>query len=110
MQNPSFMCVLDCRRDRFEASRRLTCRQRFGFCQPGEAAAVDVIHRKVMLAFMLSDLVDRDDIRMAQACRSLGLRSKSPHKIVARKFSEEQHLYRNNAVQADLARAVNNTH
>jgi len=47
----------------------------------GEAAALDVLHREVRLAVQLADVVDVDDVRVAQAGDGLGSwrkRSRSP--------------------------------
>ena len=63
-----------------------------------------------MLAFVLADFVDRDDVWMLQAGHRLRLGLKTLHELVARKLPEQQHLHRDDAVQAHLPCPINDAH
>src|SRR5437764_14746532 len=62
--------------------------------QLGKALAFNVIHRKVMLAVLLPDLMNSDNVGMAQIGRDFGFRAKPCHIRVAGELARENHLHR----------------
>ena len=70
----------------------------------------DEIHREVLLALMDADFVNGHDVRMLQAGRRRSFRAKPLHELRAGERTEEQHLHRDDAVQAYLPRPIDNAH
>ncbi len=90
--------------------RRLAGRQR-SLGQPhGEALTVDVTHREIMLALLLADFKDRQDVRMVQQGRCLRLLMEAIVVGLRGEVAGQDHLHRHGAAQADLAGLVNHAH
>ena len=65
-----------------------------------QALPFDVIHREVLLPLVNADFVNGHDVRMLQAGRGGSFRAKPLHKFLTGERAEEQHLHRDDAVQA----------
>jgi len=63
-----------------------------------------------MLAFVLAHLVDSDNVRMLQAGHGLRLGLKTLYGIHRLKTFQQKHFHGDDAVQACLARAIDNAH
>ena len=78
--------------------------------QRHQAAAGDELHREVVLAVVLADLVDRDDAGVVEQRHGLGLVLEPPQLVVAGEQAGLDHLQRHRAVEADLAGLVDDAH
>lgn len=78
--------------------------------QFGKIAAIHVIHREVGLPFMLADLVYGHDVRVLEAGSGLGFYPESSDKVVTGQLAEEQHFYRDEAIERDLPSPIDNPH
>ncbi len=110
MNDALLMRVVDGRRNFPEMTRRRSRGQGTAARDIRETLSFDEIHREVVLAFVFTDVVDGDDVRVAQAGRSFGLGAEAFHKRVAGEAPKEQHLHGNDAVQRDLPGAINDAH
>jgi hypothetical protein len=75
-----------------------------------ETAAVEVLQREEGLAFVLTDFVNRDDIRVLQLSDGLGLDQKAGQLCFAGMRARENHLEGDEAVEAQVLRLVDHTH
>ena len=75
-----------------------------------EAAAGDQLHREVVLALMLADLVDRDDAGVVEQRDGLGLVLEAAELGVAGEQAGPDHLQGHRAVERDLAGLVDDAH
>jgi hypothetical protein len=69
-----------------------------------------VIHGEIVLALVLADFVDADDIRMTQAGSRLGFGPKALQLGFTRQLPGQNHLHRDDSVQAYLPRFENHAH
>ena len=77
MQGAALMGEVDRLGDDLDVTRRPLRRERPLRDEGRQVAAVDQVHREVVLALMLADLVDRDDIRVLQVGGGFRLAEKS---------------------------------
>ena len=75
-----------------------------------ETPALDEIHDEERLPLVGADFVDGDDVRVLQAGRRRRFRTESLRQFLARLFPEQEHLHRNDAVEALLPRFEDDTH
>src|SRR5262249_26156769 len=75
-----------------------------------EVFALDIFHGEVVLALDNTDFVDSDNVWMRERGGSRSLGAKALHKVGTGERAEEQHLYRDDSVEARLARFVNDAH
>src|SRR5438128_1079484 len=64
-----------------------------------QAAALNELHAEVMLPFMLSNFVNRHDVRMIQVSRRFGFTVKAMHVRLRCQLPGENHLESNDAVE-----------
>src|SRR2546427_1961057 len=75
-----------------------------------EVMALDVIHRKEVLAFVHSDFVNGYNVRMLESRRCGRFASKPLGYLFAGELPGQDHLYRDHAIEAPLPRFVNDAH
>lgn len=75
-----------------------------------QAPALQKRHGVVVPSLVSSDLMDRHDSRMAQACRRFRLGPESPNLIRCRQGLGEDHLERDGPVEANLPCPVDDAH
>ena len=75
-----------------------------------QAAAVDQLYGKVILALVRADFVDRDDVRVVEVGGGLSLGLETLLLGCAREFPGANHLERHDAVETDLACSINHAH
>ena len=75
-----------------------------------ERQALDVIHREEVLAFGEADFVNRDDVRVLQARGGGGFGAEALDEILSRQRPGQEHLHRDDAVQAHLPRSIDDAH
>ena len=78
--------------------------------QFAEAAPLDVVHRKIVLAMNLAHLVDSDDVRMFDSAGRPGLGVESLHGLGGRQPVGEDHLHSHGAVEILLMCPINYPH
>src|SRR6058998_2129683 len=106
-RSPRQSSILDCLGDLPDVSSNPCRRQWMVFDQRGQAGAIDVIHRKIMLAVPFAHLVNGDDVCMNQVGRNrFSLRPKTTREGLAGK---RKCLHGDNLIAADLARLVNHS-
>src|SRR6185436_17862949 len=71
---------------------------------------LDVIHRKIMPAFMDAHVVDRDDIRVLKDGGGGGLSPKTLHELLAGERPRLNHLHRHDAPEFPLPGLINDSH
>src|SRR5207248_9580984 len=71
-----------------------------------QVAAFDELHAEITRAVALADFVNRNDLRMLETRRRLGLVTKTPYVRCARPLAETDHFERDSSVEAFLARAI----
>src|SRR5262249_47424697 len=76
----------------------------------GERAALDESHAEEVLAFNLTDIIDRHNVRVIELGRRFGLGSEALDLNLTGKLAGENHLQSDNTIEAYLAGAVNNAH
>jgi hypothetical protein len=76
----------------------------------GQAAAVDEVHAEVVLAVVLADLVDGDEVRVLEVAGRLGLEAEPLHLLGGRQLARPDHLQGDGAVQANLPGAPDDAH
>ncbi len=78
--------------------------------QQCEIAAFDQLHAEIVVAFVLTHLIDRDDMGMIEVRGGLGLEPE-PHQVIGGgEPPGPNHFERQHAIQADLASTVDNSH
>jgi len=75
-----------------------------------EILTCDQVHGKIMLSLVLTNLMDLDDVRVLQARDGFRLRPESLHLTLTGKAPAQDHLERDDPVQADLPGLVNDPH
>ncbi len=78
--------------------------------QRPETLAVYEVHREVVLAFELADVVDGHDVRVSQSGDGLGLEIEPAYHLLGGGVAAEQHFQRHDAVESLLSRFVNDAH
>ena len=78
--------------------------------QECEIAAFDQLHAEIVVALVLTHLIDRDNMRMIEVRGGLGLKSEAEQVIIGREPPGPNHLECQNAIQADLASTVDHSH
>src|SRR5687768_16513920 len=63
-----------------------------------------------MLAILIADLVDSDDIGMLQVGRCFRLDTKTLNIVGAGELASEDHLYRDKSVQSNLSSFIDDSH
>jgi hypothetical protein len=76
----------------------------------GEVAAGDELHREEVLPLVFADLVDRDDVGMIEVGCDLRLGPEALHLHRRRELSRQDHLHRDDSIETDLARPVDDAH
>ena len=110
MKGAVFVRVLDGERYGAEIPRGSPRRQRVAARQLRQIPPFDVVHRKVILTVMIAEFMDGDDVRMLQARGRFRLETKTADKLLAGKFAEQNHLHGDDAIEAELAGPVHDTH
>src|SRR5690349_16886625 len=100
----------DCFRNAVDHAGRLPRRQRVVTGDIGEAAAFDKVHGEIELAVLLAHFMDSDDIWMIQAGGHLRLPAKAFDECGMGKMAAGKHFDCDQAVEANLSRAVNDSH
>ena len=83
---------------------------RCGLQDLGQAAALDELQRQVRPAFVVSDLVDLDNVRMLQAGDGLGFGAKTGPLGLPGVGPGQDHLQGDEAIEAGLPGLVNDPH
>jgi hypothetical protein len=96
--------------DDADVAHRLQRRQRVFAHQFGQAAALDVIHREVVLPLLLADLVDGDDVGVLEAGGGPGFLLEAAHVGFVGELPAQDHLQGDDAVEADLPRLEHHPH
>jgi hypothetical protein len=69
------------------------------FCNPlSEAASFDKLHAEIVLALVLVNLVDRDDVRVIEVGGRFGFGAKTLHVLWRGKLACENHLQRDDTI------------
>ena len=76
----------------------------------GQALAVDVLHRKEVLAVELADVVDVDDVRVAEPGGGLRLGLEAADQLGRGQVAGQDHLHGHGAVEALLPGLVDHAH
>ena len=76
----------------------------------GQVAAVDELHAEVVVAVVLTDFVDRHDVRVVEVRGGLGLEPEALKVVGSGEAAGTHHLERERAVQAHLAGLVDHSH
>ncbi len=76
----------------------------------GEAAALDQLHAEVRLSLVLAYLVDGQDVGVIEVGGRLRLRAKALDIGIRCQGATQDHLQRDNAVERNLAGAVDDAH
>jgi hypothetical protein len=75
-----------------------------------ERAAVHVLHREVVRAALLADVVDGDDVRVRERGGGARFRLEAPHELGVRRELRREHLERDRPVEARLHGEVPRAH
>ena len=110
MDDAAPVSVFDGLADAADQFGRLSGRQRSIGQALGEALPLDETHAEVMLALVLADLVDRDDARMIEVGRRLGLGIEAEDVGLIGELAGEDHLQRDGPVEAHLPGLKDNAH
>ena len=97
-------------RQRLHERGRLQHRLRLSPHLPIQAAAIDKLKRKERLAVVAADFVDLHDVRMLQASDRLGLGAEPLHILFVGVGAGEDHLERDEALELDVPRLVDDAH
>src|SRR5258706_3353404 len=97
-------------RDDFQVTRGNAGGERSFARDLRQAASVDIVHGEIILSFVLSHLVDGNNVGMLQAGRRRGFRTEPLNEFGRGILAEEQQLDCDNAAESDLPRLVNYTH
>src|SRR5688572_23365047 len=76
----------------------------------GQRPTLNEVHREVMVPIKLAGLVNANDIRVLQVCGGLRFAAEAEHLLFAGKLPRQDHLQRDDAVEADLSRAIDHAH
>ena len=110
VQNAVFVRVMDRLGNELEVGRRAFWRQRPLGHQPRQRRAVDEVHHQVMLAFVHTDLMHGDDVRMLQSGRSGGFDPEAFDELRSRQRAEREQREGHDPVQAQLPGAIDDAH
>ena len=98
MQNAALVRELDRSRDFHEQFHRASDRYRLAPQNFIELSALDEFHTEVTRAVALADFVNRNNLRVLQTRRGLGLVTKTPQMWRARPLAKTDHFERNGAI------------
>jgi hypothetical protein len=76
----------------------------------GQARAVDELHAEILPAVVLADLVDRDDSRMVEVGRRLGLVAEGVHLVVVGPVAGPEHPDGDRPIEVPLPGLVDDPH
>ena len=112
VQHAALVRVVDGASDGGEQLRRFVIGdERWGICHPlGQRTAFHQLHGEVMLAVVLPDFVNRDDVRVIKMGGGLRLGLKALPLGFAGKLAGADHLERHDAVKGAVTRAINHAH
>src|SRR4030095_894144 len=110
MQHAPLVREMNCLGNGPEQLRRLTCWQGTLAHEFRQISTVNQLHRKIGLSLMLADLMNRNDVRMAQARGRLCFAIKTLEKRRVSKRTREQRLYGHRSIETQLSRAINHAH
>ena len=110
MQSATLMGEVDRLGDDLDVARRALRRQRPVLHEGSEVAARHVVHREVMLAAMLADLVDGDDVGVLQVGGGFGLAQKSFDLVRAGQGAGADHFQGHVPVQTRLPGLPDDAH
>jgi hypothetical protein len=75
-----------------------------------QAAAFQEAHAEVLLALVVADFVDGDDVRMFKAGRGFGFGAEALHEFGRSQLAGQHYFERDDAVEADLAGFEDHAH
>ncbi len=110
MDDAVLMGVRHCLRNPFQVSGGASGGQRLISDHFRQRAAWDQVHRKVLLTFVLADIVDSDNIRMLETGGGDRFGSKTLHGTLTVELGERQQLHRNQAIQVELSGLIDHAH
>src|SRR6185503_14306036 len=110
VQHPLRMRVVNRLRNLARVPRRALRRQRTIANNVSERASPDVIHREVMMTIPLAGLVNADNVWMLKVSGGLGFAAEPKHFLFARELPRENHLQRDDSIQRNLSRAIDDAH
>lgn len=110
VQRAALMGVVDRFSQRFERRGRARRRQFPLAQQRSQRPPLDEIHREITPPVVLADLVDRDNVRVPQMRRRLGLSLEALPLGWSGKLPGQNHFHRHDPVETDLPRAIHHAH
>jgi hypothetical protein len=96
--------------ERLDQDRRLRSRGRLTAGGLGQAAAVDQLHREVRQAVVFADFVDLNNVGMVQTGHRFRLGLEAGADLCGRVLARQDHLERNEPIQATLPGLVHHGH
>ena len=110
MQHTVLMRVLQGFGDLLHAPRRFVSIHRMLAHQLLQALPRDVFHAEPRHSVIITHLIDANDARMLQPCRSLRFAMKPLTLFPTRELRPQQHLHCHDAIQRLLSRPINHPH
>src|SRR6185503_15643417 len=97
MQHSMLMRIMHRLSDSSDITRRSFGHQRAGPRKFAQRHAVDVVHAEVVLALLLAEVMDGDDVRMLEARGQFGLGAQTIQVNLGSQRSVQEHLDRDHA-------------
>ena len=110
MDDPMPVGMMDGPGDAAPIDRRVPAGDRPARQLAGQADPLDELHREEVLPIDLADLEDRDDVRVLQPRRRLGLGAEPLDVLVVREPARQDHLERHDPAQVHLPGAIDHAH
>src|SRR2546429_1839600 len=104
------MRVVDGFGNELDVTRGFRGRQRTVAHELGEVLSLDVIHREVVLAVVDAHVVNGDDVRVPEVSRSRDLALEPLNDLLACEPLGQNHLYRDDALEIEMPRAIDHAH
>ena len=98
MEDAALMGVVNGLSKNADEMCRLVGRGRMPLRPDGEIWPVHKFHREILMPVVIADFVNRDDVRMRQACRGLGFCTESLDEFRSRQRAARDHLHRDIAI------------
>ena len=109
MQDAALMRVMDPAADLHEEQDDLS-EWMLAFQPRRKVAAFDEPHREVMRAVLLAAFVERDDVRVMELRDGFNLDAEAQARFIGKQVMRLHHLQRDEAVQPELACAIDHSH